>query len=275
MNHTFFQNDAHRQHKAFAKYHGNGNDFIIFDALKGPSLLWLVKNAGILCDRHRGIGADGIISLSLQEDCFHMSVINADGTLAKNCGNGLRCAALHIFKTLGIAKSKIELFERIFFCTYQDGKISVEMGDCQVTPSDDLVHKLGPVKTAMVAMGNQHQVLFFPEPVYQYDSVVSDIISHRDHEDNIGFVFEQGSGSFFSMVYERGVGFTNSCGSGACAAACFLAVLFPEKISQEMVITQPGGELKIKVALKNRSSTSTTFTVLQVGEAEEVFTGIC
>src|SRR5580704_9645361 len=74
----------------FLKYHGKGNDFIIFDMAKdGFSLPWYIDNAKRLCDRHHGIGADGIILLMHYQDHYRMTMINADGSLANNCGNGL------------------------------------------------------------------------------------------------------------------------------------------------------------------------------------------
>ena len=78
--------------KTFSKYHGNGNDFIIFDLTHfalAPSLSWLLENAERLCCRHTGIGADGVIAAFIEKDRIKMTVINADGSMAKNCGNGL------------------------------------------------------------------------------------------------------------------------------------------------------------------------------------------
>ena len=91
----------------FYKYHGAGNDFIMIDNMKG-NIVMSAEKARLLCDRHFGVGADGLILLesskkvdragSPQADCF-MNYYNADGTLAEMCGNGVRCTALFFFGT--------------------------------------------------------------------------------------------------------------------------------------------------------------------------------
>jgi len=229
-----------------------------------------------LCNRHLGIGADGIIALSGHRDQFLMTVINADGSLAKNCGNGLRCAALHIYKTFGIERPIIALGEREFICRVELDEISVAMGSCEVMPLEEIVLRGGlRVKTAEIHIGNKHRVLFFSQPVTCFNDVIDEIAAHQYVDTNIGIMFAMGVDQVFLRVHERGVGFTNSCGSGACAAACFVATLFCHEHSKETTIIQPGGTLQILYTRKASTSNSALFNVIQKGNAAEIFSGIC
>ena len=278
MSHGSFSKGDDSHYKTFAKYQGNGNDFIIFEDFSRADSLeeqWLLENAPRLCNRYHGIGSDGIINLVDQKDYVHMTIINADGTIAKNCGNGLRCAALYIFKSRGTSKASILLYNRVYFCEFRDGEISVKMGECLLVPKENMTfsNELSPVKVAEAYIGNVHRVFFFNEPITDFTVILENFDSATYKDENIGFVFEEAPGRFFSKVYERGVGFTMSCGSGACAAASFLAYLFPEKIKQEAVIIQPGGALKIALQQKGTILDAVAFEVEQTGSAEEVFTG--
>lgn len=282
MSHLFFPSNEQDHYRAFAKYHGNGNDFIIFDYFtntEGPSQSWLTETAKVLCERHRGIGADGIIMLSKKGDQFYMTVINADGTIAANCGNGLRCAALHIFKTFGVTEASINLAQNSYLCQKKLDQISVTMGDGKVTELRELFFASCSqlARISLVHVGNKHLVLYFNEPVDCFDDILKELHQKMrvDDDVNVGFVFKDGPMRFFSRVFERGVGFTNSCGSGACAAASLLAFLLPDEVNDEVIIVQPGGQLTINIHKKAIDREHATYSLLQAGRAEEVFMGIC
>lgn len=268
---------------AFVKYHGNGNDFIIFDSFSSTHKLseqWLLKNASRLCERHRGIGADGIIVLTKKEENphFFMDVINRDGSVAKNCGNGLRCAAHFLFQTLNVDEVTVSLCEKVYACRKVGDAIFVLMGECEIRRSEDLYFETceAVARIAFASIGNEHVVLFFEKPIENFDDVIKEATQKLsiDQEINICISFLMPQRRYFSLVYERGVGFTDSCGSGACAAASFLSMLFGDEISDEIIITQPGGELSISINQKAFHEKSAVFYVSQKGVAEEVFKGV-
>jgi diaminopimelate epimerase len=264
---------------AFTKYHGNGNDFIIVDlthvSLK-PSMSWFINQAQRLCERHTGIGADGLIVLTPQHDRFLITVINADGSVAKNCGNGLRCAAAHIFGKTGSHVATIELHERLYTCQKVFDRIAVSMGTCQITKYDDVYLQCSDIhaQVALGDMGNLHLVLLLNKPI-QFDQAVREVQSRLATADmNIGFLFKDEQGRHCSLVFERGVGFTRSCGTGASAAAAFLAFLDPSLTKEHINIVQPGGDLDINIIETNLTEDGGRFTIGQCGRAEQVFTGI-
>src|SRR3989338_7605424 len=149
----------------FYKYHGAGNDFIMIDNIKGDISL-SPQEIYSLCDRHFGIGADGVILLesSSEADCF-MNYYNADGTLAEMCGNGVRCTAKFFIQQ---AKSKLKELSidtragiKKVICN-KDGSFSVNMGIPVFShpdfPNTSLV--LEDISLRFVSMGNPHAVGF-------------------------------------------------------------------------------------------------------------------
>lgn len=265
---------------AFTKYHGNGNDFIIFDLTEKTSLYQIIiDNARDLCHRHRGIGADGVILLANNEHHFHMTIVNADGSLANNCGNGLRCAAAYLFKERKIiGPIEIVLNNRIFLCQKIDDEISVAMGSCRIVQLDEIRLDLLPglAKCAFGHIGNSHLAILVDKPILDEDGLLNEVRRKTANASdlNIGFLSIEPSGRIISKVFERGVGWTNSCGTGACIAASFVALLFPDQINP-VIISQPGGDVSITVSLREKSGNEATFDIVQRGKAAESFTGIC
>lgn len=260
---------------SFAKYHGNGNDFIIIDSCEIPHMA-VVEQAPILCARNEGIGADGILLLSIKTDHIDMKVINADGSLAKNCGNGLRCAAQYYFdRNLEKEQVDIVLGGVNYKCLKKEGLIEVDMGVCTVEKSLDIyfssIDESAHVFDAKI--GNEHKILWFKN-LENKESLKELLINEAfikfpKINFNLGFLF--GSENIFtSFVYERGVGFTKSCGSNACAAACVIALF--NKETREVTIRQPGGIILVNTKMINDDEKE-TFTVKQRGSSEAVFDG--
>lgn len=231
----------------FYKYHGAGNDFIMIDNLKGDihfSPLYIKS----LCDRHFGIGADGLILLESSDraNCF-MNYYNSDGTEAEMCGNGARCTAtfyisqtksnlkeLNIDTRAGIKNIKINT----------DDTYSVNMGIPVFNridfPSGNL--KLEGFDFNCVSMGNPHAVTI----VDNLDKIeiknIGPMIEHDSHfpnKINVEFVEKIDDLNYKVKVWERGCGETLACGTGACAV---YAVLKPKG---EITLEFPGGKLFI------------------------------
>lgn len=265
---------------AFTKYHGNGNDFIVFDLVNNEdaTLFYIiVDESRALCDRNRGIGGDGVITVQNFDGQWRMTVINADGSIAKNCGNGLRVIALHIARTHKITGAiTIEFAHKNYLCTVHGDEVAVVMGRASITPIDTWFGIPNMIACAKGHIGNDHLVFLLQHALADHDEILSSIQKNFtdacDH--NIGFLWQDIEGSWRSRVYERGVGFTKACGTGAMMAAAFLAERGLVN-SDEVVIHQPGGVLKISASERARHGRAVDFDIVQEGNAQEVFKGIC
>lgn len=261
---------------SFCKYHANGNDFLLINhPINELSMNWLIRKTPFLCDRHKGIGADGIIVLYKDISCYKIFVINQDGSLAKNCGNGLRCVAQHIFLHEKISSVKIILNERIYEANISNDNINITMGICHVTYQHDIYFAKAKVKAkiAKADLGNQHFIILLPHKVL-FTDILEELKDYIEiNEWNIGFLYQDKNNHFHSLVYERGVGFTKSCGSGAIAASSFLVFLQQEKKPMTIKIYQPGGEIDINVIAEKIDENIGSFIVTQCGKASLVFAG--
>ena len=274
--------------KEFYKYQGTGNDFIIIDNRDKD---FDVKNIKLLCDRHFGIGADGLILLessdkvdstgSPQADCF-MNYYNADGTLAEMCGNGVRCIAKFFIEH--IKSTKQEIKELLIdtrngikkVIVNKNGSFSVNMGipvfSCADFPEKSL--KLENIEFNFVSMGNPHAVGVVKDISLINISEIGlkmELDSHFPNKINVELV-EKVSGDYFKVkVWERGVGATLACGTGACAVYAILknrnknikassVKLQPREITLEF----PGGNLYLS---ENKEK------IILRGEAQFVFKG--
>lgn len=253
----------------FTKFHGNSNDFII---IENKEESYIIPKAAELCNRKSGIGADGILLLNKADDRYLMSIINSDGSVAKNCGNGLRCAASFIFAKYKISSTKIDLFGVIYHCKKVGEKILVEMGVCTVFSIGTklLNNKLSNVFKCNI--GNEHIVYLFDEQVEDYESIVKEILLDSVNKNyNIGVLCRDKNKNLISRVYERGSLWTDSCGTGACAAAS--VVFFTDKNMSKVKVNQPGGEIEVALKTINQTNNHGEFYISQRGEAVSVFNG--
>lgn len=267
---------------SFIKYHGNGNDFIIFVLSEIENRVFsqrIINIASRLCHRHLGIGADGIILLNEESTYWHMIVVNADGSLAKNCGNGLRCAAQAIFKQNKLLDTvTIKLGDNFFICRKDGAQIAVDMGLCHLSRLKNIYLESCGInaQVAKAHIGNEHLIFLMEKPTDLPPDVLVEIKARFNDVEkyNLGFVFKDNFNRFHSSVYERGVGFTNSCGSGACAAASFIAFLDLQP-SSLITISQAGGDIDVFMTLISQNKEEAVFHLCQRGPAEDIFKGIC
>lgn len=229
----------------FVKMHGLGNDFIIF---QGPLKLTSTRIAE-LCNRHTGIGADGVLVVSkLEGDQIEMTYWNADGSKAEMCGNGLRCA-VHFAVNNGLVSSVKFIVQTPMgpLEAIWDGKdgqgIEVQVG--RVKASDTSVDLHG-YNFYIVSVGNPHAVTFVNDvglapvatvgPKVELDSLFLD-------KTNVEFVEAVDGKHLKVRIWERGIGETLACGTGMVAAAIVSANL--KKISLPVEVIVPGGTAKI------------------------------
>ena len=219
----------------FTKMHGLGNDFVVLDARRGPLRIG-ARQARAIADRHTGIGCDQVIVIEPPAnglaDAF-MRIRNADGGEVAACGNGTRCVAAKIMKEKNSTHAVIETAAGVLDAQAKaDGLIAVDMGlaatdwrDIPLAGPADTLHldiAAGPLSDPVaVNMGNPHAVFFVDDAeAVPLDSLGPQIERHEmfPRATNVE-VAQVLSGSEIRLrVWERGVGITLACGSGACAA---------------------------------------------------------
>jgi diaminopimelate epimerase len=276
----------------FYKYHGLGNDFVLVDLRDGegtPSPLD-PKVVVRLCDRHFGIGADGVLGvLRPTEPGPHarMRIMNADGSEAEMCGNGIRCLAkyLHDHGAMRRREILIDTLAGVRTCGISVARngtvdtVAVQMGaPALASPSlpgpapfveSPLTVAGRTLAVTAVSMGNPHAVIFVDEPPRPLAETVGPALERHPafpHRTNVEFVRPQPDGSLETAVWERGCGITLACGTGACATAVAATLTKRAAEGSEIPVALPGGTLYITVA-PGRTG------VTMRGPATEVFAG--
>jgi diaminopimelate epimerase len=246
----------------FAKLHGLGNDFVLLDLREGGELLPAAR-AVELCDRHRGIGADGVLTLL---PGLRMKVQNADGSVPEMCGNGARCAALWIATRGGTEPSRADLTLltdagpracEVAAASPRSGLVTIEMGTAEVGPP----RSLGAYEGVAVSTGNPHRVIW-GDP--RLAASMGKALCAQENA-NIEFALRRGPQRYEVGVFERGAGLTQACGTGACAVAAAAVAKGEARRGEDIFVTLPGGELSIRVDEANR--------VRMRGPAELIFVG--
>ncbi|RPH96591.1 diaminopimelate epimerase [candidate division KSB1 bacterium] len=263
----------------FCKYHGLGNDFLLMDDPDG-GLLPLLSAAKIrlLCDRHIGIGADGILVRQRSEKADHcMILFNADGSRAEISGNGLRCFVL-LLRDKGYDVSReltIETGGGIQRAALmQDGTVETTMPLPQFreggTPTPLKLEARGKTFHVLpISVGNPHGVIFgFERDITFAETYGPPLEKHQAFPEgaNIEFVHVLSDRACKLVVWERGAGITQACGSGSTATAAAGAALGHFVFDAPIAVHQPGGTLEITVAKDFRE-------IRQRGPATFVFEG--
>jgi diaminopimelate epimerase len=254
----------------FAKYHGLGNDFVLVD---GP--LMDADRARRICDRHRGVGADGVVTILPPRSpgaVATMHIFNPDGSVAEMCGNAIRCLAVHLAATRGAPEAQvIDTGAGQKRCTlHRDAggrieAVSVEMGPARVDGEQDFDVGGERLHAIRVNMGNPHAVLF-DLPTRARAGAVGPLIERAVAGGiNVGFA-RPGAGGIDLVVWERGAGLTDACGTGACAAAVAAVRAGKAEAGTPIEVRLPGGPLQIAVA-------PDLVGVTMRGPAEHVFDG--
>jgi diaminopimelate epimerase len=254
----------------FAKYHGTGNDFVMIEDVSDRIRLDQGTIAA-LCDRRKGVGADGLIRIAPAPDAdFFMDYYNAEGEPAEMCGNGIRCLAKYVYERGFTSDPEIDVLTRAgvkhLVLDARDGvvrTVTVDMGPPAFErkaipmtgdPTDTFIGQHlqvgGRTFTATaLSMGNPHVVLFV-EPSEELAAVpvasLGRSVELRDefpNRTNVEFI-QPASGYIKMRVWERGVGETMACGTGACAslAASVIAGFTGRKAEVEF----PGGMLGVE-----------------------------
>ena len=247
------------------KYHGLGNDFVLLDRrAKGTDIAAGVTR--FLCDRRHGVGADGVlVLLPSKSAAVRLRIHNADGSVPEMCGNGLRCVVKHVLEAapgqldeLRVETDAGVLSARALWRGKRVEEVEVDMGPARLVaphlPSADGQPRVAapvpgtPFHGTAVSMGNPHLVLLDAPleqaAVWGPPLETSAGFPERTNVEFLGRV----EGGLRVVVWERGVGLTQACGTGACAAlvAATLSGLVPAETTTRVLL--PGGYLFLRLA---------------------------
>lgn len=246
----------------FEKWEGLGNDFVL---LRDPANLSDEEVRG-LCDRRFGVGADGVLILERRGVVPRMIVRNADGSRPEMCGNGLRCVAA----ALGGQETSIQTDAGPKLCAVRpvDGdtfEVDVEMG--MARRGEDLVESIEGRRVSFlrVDMGNPHAVTFDLTGEAALTAHGDRLSNSVPGGVNVELCARRRDGDIDVLVWERGVGPTLACGTGACAVAFAACSLGLAVLGAPQSIRLPGGTLRVTVFGDGR--------VRMSGPARRVFVG--
>ncbi|HXA42647.1 MAG TPA: diaminopimelate epimerase [Candidatus Solibacter sp.] len=270
----------------FHKMQGAANDFVVVDGRAERAVDWAAL-AIKACDRRRGVGADGLLALEDSDDAdFRMRYHNADGSIGEMCGNGIRCMAKFALD-IGATKAGSLVWEtgagRIAteVLEYSGGvaMVRADMGPPRFAPSEIPVDASGPevletpfavngsqLRLTCVSMGNPHAVTFVDSVTeFPLERLGPEVEHHPAFPNRTNFEIVEviDAGHLRMRVWERGVGETMACGTGACAVA--VASQMVRQTASDVDIEVPGGRLRV--------SWRPGENVLLTGPAETSFTG--
>ncbi len=229
----------------FVKASACGNDFLIIDGARAPENL--AEFSRHICDRHEGVGADGVEWLFPAQDAdVHARLFNADGSEAEISGNGTRCVAAYLCSEEEREKVVIRTGAGLKTCTLTARRdacyeFEIAMGEPEVGEEFGLRLAFGEVRGTPVSMGNPHYVMFMPEFAEGWQNGAAEIGRHRDFSNgvNVELVVVRDKENIEARFFERGVGETQSSGTGSCAAA--VAAIFTRRAESPVQVHAPGG----------------------------------
>lgn len=273
----------------FSKYQGLGNDFILIDNRHNSEPIIDPEQAIKMCDRHFGIGGDGVIFVlpGTEKTDYTMRIYNSDGSEPEMCGNGIRCLAKFIATLEGNSavdqSYKIQTLAGVIVPKLtSNGEVTVDMGEPELTAAK-IPTTLGGVEGKVIAqplevgdrtwsvttvnMGNPHCITFVEDSEAIALEQIGPLFEHHSafpQRTNTEFIQVIRPDYFKMRVWERGAGITLACGTGACASV--VAGVLNNMCDRFCTVELPGGCLQINwSAADNR--------VYMTGPATEVFTG--
>jgi len=272
--------------RPFFKAHGLGNDYLVFD----EGTAWRAGPGAVqrVCDRHRGVGSDGIVVLlaDRSDDVFRARMFNPDGSEFERSGNGLRVLAAYLTRmapgrdryTVEVGGARVDL--RVHGREGPLLDVSVDMGRAETGPDAVALDAAAldaegrmpwphgaPLRLVPVSVGNPHLVVLDrPLDEATLHEVGSFLVAHPAlrHGTNVQLAAPAGAGVVRALIWERGVGPTTASGTSACAVAVAMVregLAPPSEIRVEM----PGGALRVGV--------STDLDVTLRGPVEDVCVG--
>lgn len=259
----------------FDKMHALGNDFVLIDLEPLEPAELTNEFYKRISDRHFGVGCDTVVTYRYRDGIVFASFINCDGTEAEICGNAARCIGALMKMRHGVSSCVLKTRKQEYTINLANNLINVDMGVPSFQKDDiGIVGDLSKLKSQYfnkmfcVSIGNPHLVVFPDEPLS--DDEIRMIGAQLESSDtfanriNVSFAYPLSEDRLSLSVFERGVGLTMACGSGACATSyvAYRNGLIP---SNRIYVEQKGGALQVTITEDNR--------VWQAGSATYVFCG--
>jgi diaminopimelate epimerase len=271
----------------FHKYHALGNDYLVIDPRRVPDVSWR-HAAPLLCDRNRGVGADGVLigpvgGISDGEP-VRLLIFNSDGTVCGRSGNGIRIFGLYLAEYFGMTSGcEVRTDAGLSTVDVRDvatGTVQVTMGAASFDPARVPVTGVegpaldwsldlddGPVTVSSLNNGNPHTVVLVDAPSRELAHRLGPVIAgHRRFPErtNVQFVRVLDRGVIEIEVWERAAGYTLASGAGACAAATVARTA--GLVDDRVTVRMPGGELEVGFDARGE--------VLLTGVVEKVASGV-
>lgn len=251
---------------ALERYHGLGNDYVVYDPNKNELAL-TAGNVKLICDRNEGLGADGILEGPLlEEDGMHVRIWNPDGSQSETSGNGIRIFARYLRDAGYVQKKSFKIFMEngpveATFLSDDGSKIRINMGklsfwsdDIPVTGerreviNEDMVIGRTLYPVTCVSVGNPHCVIPMREISKDLVCKIGDyaeVAKYFPNRINTQIMKVVDKGHINIEIFERGAGYTLASGTGACAAAGVAHKL--RMTDSKVVVHMPGGELIVEI----------------------------
>lgn len=272
----------------FTKMHGAGNDYVFIDLAAQSRPDNIEQMARQISDRHRGVGADGLILIGPSSTAVaRMEMWNSDGSRAEMCGNGIRCVALHLLRSRVPEADSLDIetdrgILAVSVHRDENGQVrslTVNMG-APILAADQIPVRLAgdpPLNVLLECEGRKWQVscvsMGNPHCVVYVDSLTDELLNTWGprlerhplfpNRTNVEFVQRLSSDAVKARVWERGSGETQACGTGACAIAVVGSLT--GRSGRDLAIELPGGVL--------RTRWDAAGPVFLTGPATHVFTG--
>ena len=234
----------------FIKASACGNDFLLIDSslASAAEISDLTRR---LCDRHEGIGADGVEWMMPHRTAdIEIRLINADGSEAEISGNGTRCVAAYLCAERRKEKITIQTGAGSKTCRLtgrSDSTYEFEISMAAAEVSPELVIQLvdGPVRGIPVSLGNPHYVVFVQEFGSGWQVHASEIQRHFPRGVNVEYVLVEGEHDLSARFFERGAGETQSSGTGSCASA--VAAIHADRVCSPVKVHAAGGSQIVRL----------------------------
>jgi diaminopimelate epimerase len=257
----------------YVKSHGLGNDYIVIDPAKVPFAV-TPEAVRLICDRHRGVGSDGILLLAPPSDAdFGVRIFNPDGTEAEKSGNGVRIFAKFLREHGYTDRDRFTLqtLGGRVTCVLEhaDGRvaqIAVDMGKARFDPLEAIEVDGRRFEVTSVSVGNPHCVIVVPDltkiDVYALGPKIE---THPAFplRTNVQFAQVVSRNEVRILIWERGAGYTLASGSSSCAVVA--AVHRKGLVDRDVTVSMPGGQLSISIAADGE--------IRMRGPVEEICTG--
>ena len=253
---------------SFEKWEGLGNDFVLVEGAP--------KDAGWVrrvCDRRRGVGADGVLFVEgARSGPLTMTVLNADGSRPEMCGNGIRCVAGYVAAIRLTSNNRFEIATdagmKSCDVVVHDGaaNVVVDMGVTKVLEQRSFEIGGAAHRFTLADAGNPHAVTFEPYAEGDIDAIGPRVSASPPSGYNVEFCRLSPGIRVDVVVWERGVGRTLACGTGACAVAAVVCAAGHAQYGEPFAVGLPGGDLMITIDAATKRATMR-------GPARRVFTG--